>query len=301
MGDLSQLETDCGLNLDPNLPVTKRLELVEQKLLGHSFAGAILPRLEKLKSLKGEPLTSTEPAALESNKFPPGDSLPLLNAFPPNFLRVEEPGSPYTAKADYFNEVKKASSGKSIHFKAMPIPIYVQPYADQEFINCVLKACESWEAKTSGVVRFAQVGEPSQSRIRVIWKHLGAKADASGCLLGAHTILNYKDRGNGSLGLMSVGAIPVPVYIPRFGPKYQVPPQAMEVNLDLIMQKDIAIRYRCLQNIITHELGHALGLLGHSPSDADIMFSVTDEHSRLSKRDINTLKRLYESKTDIPL
>lgn len=297
MSDLERLESSCGLENRQSLAVTKRLELLEERLLGYSFTGAIVPRLERLKDSRKQALFLRTP---EARMFP-GDSLPLLNAFPPNFLRVEEPGSPYLAKIDYFDEVKKASNGKSIHFRIMPVPIYVQSYSDREFINCVLKACESWETKTSGAVRFAQVGDPSQSRIRVIWKHLGAKADSDGCLLGAHTVLNYKDRGNGSLGLMSVGAIPLPVYIPRFGPKYQVPPQIMEVNLDLILQKNASIRYRCLQNIITHELGHALGLLGHSPSKADMMYSVTDEHSRLSQRDINTLKRLYENKIDIPL
>jgi predicted Zn-dependent protease len=100
---------------------------------------------------------------------------------------------------------------------------------------------------------------------------------------------------------MSVGAVPLPVYIPRMGPKYTVPPQVMEVNLDLIMNKEQSVKYACLQNIVTHELGHALGMLGHSPNQADVMYPVTDEHSRLSQRDINTVIKLYNSKCDIPL
>jgi len=31
------------------------------------------------------------------------------------------------------------------------------------------------------------------------------------------------------------------------------------------------------------------------------MYTVTDEHSRLSDRDINTLIRLYKQKPDVPL
>ncbi len=229
------------------------------------------------------------------------DALPLLNAFPPNLVRMETDNAALIARPDYYQEVYKASKGKSIRFKSMPIPVYIQPYPDKGFVNCVVRAFESWEQRTNGAVKFSQIDNPNQARIQVIWKHLGGNKDSSGCLLGAHTILKYTNRGNGSLSLMSVGAVPVPIYIPRLGPKYTVPPQVMEVNLDLIGTKEPSSRYPCLQNIVTHELGHALGLLGHSPNQADIMFPVTDEHSRLSQRDVNTVIKLYDQKCDIPL
>jgi Predicted Zn-dependent protease len=100
---------------------------------------------------------------------------------------------------------------------------------------------------------------------------------------------------------MSVSAIPVPIYIPRLGAKYTVPPQEIEVNLDLIYSKVPEARFLLTKNIIAHELGHALGLLGHSPDKGDLMYSITDEHSRLSQRDLNTLQKLYQKKVDVPL
>ncbi len=80
-----------------------------------------------------------------------------------------------------------------------------------------------------------------------------------------------------------------------------MPPQVIEVNLDLIYSKMPEQRYLLCKNILAHELGHALGLLGHSPEKGDLMFSVTDEYSRLSQRDLNTLQKLYERKVDVPL
>lgn len=163
------------------------------------------------------------------------------------------------------------------------------------------KGFEAWEARTQGSIRFAQVDNKKQARIQVIWKQLGMSKDKNNCALGAHTVTKWKKRGKGKVAVMSVGAIPIPLYIPRFGPKYKVPPQIIEVNMDLIDSKRQDVKFLVLQNIVTHELGHALGILGHSDSRLDMMYPVTDEHSRISARDLNTLSRLYQLKVDIPL
>jgi tetratricopeptide (TPR) repeat protein len=49
-----------------------------------------------------------------------------------------------------------------------------------------------------------------------------------------------------------------------------------------------------------HELGHSLGILGHSPDSTDVMYPTTTEteSARLSNRDANTICALYSSKGD---
>lgn len=51
-------------------------------------------------------------------------------------------------------------------------------------------------------------------------------------------------------------------------------------------------------NNITHELGHALGIWGHSPHQEDIMYyAQTRNIPTISPRDLNTLIRVYQQPT----
>jgi hypothetical protein len=230
-----------------------------------------------------------------------GDSVPLLNAIPPNFLRMEPPSAQFTQPADYLNDCMRDSHGKVFHFKAMPVPVYINSFPDKHFVASVVRGFQAWEDSSNGMVRFVQVDDAAQARIQVIWKHLGREQDATGCVLGAHTITKYQAHSKGSVALIGVSGVPVPVYVPHLGRKYTVPPQVIEVNLDLLMSKNPSVRYRLLQSVVTHELGHALGMMGHSTNVADMMYPITDEHSRLSQRDLNTLLKLYERKPDVAL
>ncbi len=279
---------------DDTFPATADSRTMPQ---GGNFQPANLP--QGSQPLVSTPLPVPGAGLIKKNYSP--DALPLLNGFPPNLVRMDPDNTALIARPDYYDEVHKASKGKNIRYKNLPVPVYIQPFPDKAFVNCVLRAFESWEMRTNGVIKFVQTDNPNQARIQVVWKHLGGNRDGSGCLLGAHTILKYTNNGNGNLSIMNVGAVPVPIYIPRLGPKYTVPPQVMEVNLDLINVKEQSVKYPCLQNIVTHELGHALGMLGHSPNQTDIMYPVTDEHSRLSQRDINTVIKLYNQKCEMPL
>lgn len=57
---------------------------------------------------------------------------------------------------------------------------------------------------------------------------------------------------------------------------------------------------RVIKAAARHELGHALGIWGHSPNPNDALyFSATSDPPSISIRDINTLKKIYQQSTKL--
>jgi hypothetical protein len=226
--------------------------------------------------------------------------LPLTNVLPPQFVRIAPYGSP-PITTDYCDSVLAATKNRVLRFKNMPVKVYITPFPEPGFTEACIKGFDEWENRTNGLVAFLRVDDPEQARVRVVWKRLGDNGNSRDCMLGAQTITRWQAKHPTPMGVIPVSGIPVPIFIPRIGAQYSVEPQIIEVNLDLVYSRDKDIRLLVLKNVVTHELGHALGLLGHSPIRADLMYPETDETSRLSQRDINTINKLYQMKVDIPL
>ncbi|HEY9784083.1 MAG TPA: matrixin family metalloprotease [Candidatus Obscuribacterales bacterium] len=224
--------------------------------------------------------------------------IPLASEKPPRFVRIEAAGSEARSD-DYLLDVFKATKNRVFRFKSMPIPVYITPYPDLGFTEACLRGFDEWETRSQGLVSFVQVDEPSKARVQVVWKHMGIDPNNVDCALGGHTITKWTMRPGASV--LPVSTLGLPLILPKLGPKYSVPPQVIEVNLDLVNAREDDVRLIVLQNIVTHELGHAMGILGHSPLRTDMMYKETDECSRLSQRDMNTLFRLYQMKVTVPL
>ncbi len=225
-------------------------------------------------------------------------NLPLQNAYPAAFVRMESP-SKNNSSPDYFDIVKASSQSHILHFIDFPITVNIGTYNDSNYLNACKDAFKTWEIDSHGIVNFKFVTDPQNARIKIIWNHLGLISNNGNCALGAHTITRYNLTDTGCQSFYINNNIPGATT--QNQRKYSVPPQIIEVNLDLIASKPENIRLLVLKNILTHEIGHALGLLGHSTSLSDMMYSITDEYSHISKRDIQTLELLYNTPCDIAL
>lgn len=329
---LQRVESTLGMS-QGSQSIIERLQAVEQRMYGSATqpGRSLLDRLNRVKAdlaqkdisqkdswqkdswRQAPPAVPASPPVNQAGSQQKERIVALLkqanltrnvitpNTFPPHYFRIEPASLADSQKTgDYFDQVMEASKNRVFKFERMPVPIYITGTRDPGYSAAVLAACGDWERRTGGAVKFVPVGQTQAARIRVTWSHLGNKP-TSESNLGAHTMTKWVKKPSGRVSVLSVGAIPLPLYIPSGGPKYTVPPQVVEVNLDLVDSKDAEIRYLTLRNIISHELGHALGMLGHSPVKGDLMFPVTDEHSRISERDLATFRKLYEKKATVPL
>jgi predicted Zn-dependent protease len=133
-----------------------------------------------------------------------------------------------------------------------------------EFEESLRQAFDDWNESTGGKIGFEFVTDPSAAQMTVEWTsdlHSPAlKAEAG----NAQTMYTEDGIQSAQIHLLTVDPF-----------------------------KDGPIGKNHLYNICLHEIGHALGLQGHSPYPEDIMYSSLYTQQGLSNRDINTLFALY--------
>jgi tetratricopeptide (TPR) repeat protein len=171
---------------------------------------------------------------------------------------------------DYLNE---ASGDRKVHFDKKVLSVYFEPTSDvvgfhENYQSLLTEAFDQW-TQASKVLSWKTVSDKGSADIvckwvdRLLEKNGTQKVEAG----EAHTE-SFANVIRTSIILLST--------LPKAG---------TEVS-------DTSIKYLCL-----HEVGHSLGLTGHSPHKEDIMFfsNRDNEAPALSIRDKNTIEKLYAS------
>jgi predicted Zn-dependent protease len=144
------------------------------------------------------------------------------------------------------------------------------------------QALAAWLQALPQPLQVQPVDDPAQAKLHVTWQPLLAKP-----------LLRQGDKAQGqvSQALLTAGLTE-----PRFKNGHLT---RVKVSLATTDRNQQPLNDTALYNVALHELGHALGLLGHSPHPLDVMVAERDEaptgavRLSLSPADVATLQALY--------
>lgn len=178
---------------------------------------------------------------------------------------------------DYYTLTTQESNGERLVWQdwQMPIPVYIVLYdtGQTPFIPEVYRDFDAWSQSTNGRLRFKEVGKPEQARIMLSLKQ-GPLMDA-----------------NSSIGHASFNSEIMNQEDPMNNLKVNIIVNTGELDSDITLDS----RKEQVRKLVLHELGHAIGIWGHSKDPNDIMYTHPIV-SQLSSRDINTVRKLYKIK-----
>jgi len=236
-------------------------------------------------------------------------SLPVPQAHPLPSTLVQWQDS--TGAGDYFSDIKLTPVGYLVWLR-FPVKVYVERPPDQaeaspsiqrfeNWVEAVLQAVQEWSVYLPVEV----IAQPEGADISILRSRPPLQASLNretGQLnlpraRSAETTYEFYVRaamdtnpeadtgelqGTASRQITQLNAtVSEPVLSQRF---------TIQLSPDQTVEYTLATA--------RHELGHALGIWGHSPSETDTMyFSQVRNPPEISVRDINTLKRVYEQPT----
>lgn len=224
--------------------------------------------------------SSAQSAALQ--QLPPAQIHPL----PPSLAQWHDPQQ----SGDYFDQVQTVVVNYLV-WSTFPVTVYVEPPTRMEqtypFLSnraaiwgtAIKKAVQEW----SLYLPLKIVEQAKDADIQITRSSLSLRFDR-----------NTQDRKLPILRARSAET--------RFELYAKKPiaasnqPSILSHRVAIYIRPDQASEY--LQAAARHEIGHALGIWGHSPQQTDALyFSQVRNPAKISARDLNTLMRVYQQPT----
>lgn len=148
------------------------------------------------------------------------------------------------------------------------IPVTIEPLriGHPATVNIVKSAFADWEKALGGRIRFVYTIDPTQSDVVVKWrlKSMGMEVGHQSIRWNNNTLTDA------------------------------------DIEISLSDNRGRVLSPMELKYVALHEIGHMLGIKGHSKNPNDIMFPTLQPRSAtLSARDIATMRALYQRKPDI--
>ncbi|MBV8885235.1 MAG: hypothetical protein JO235_14740, partial [Chroococcidiopsidaceae cyanobacterium CP_BM_RX_35] len=198
--------------------------------------------------------------------------IPQPHPLPPELAQWQD----NTNSGDYFAQVQPTAVGYLI-WSQFPVRVYIESAVQdsddqaQRWVRAVLSAVQEWSVYLPLVL----VEQPAVADIVILqWR----------------SPLRLSPRGE--LQRVRTAETSYELYTS----KMKDTPAVLSHRCTIKLSPRQIVPY--LQASARHELGHALGIWGHSQVATDVMyFSQVRNPPPISTRDINTLKRIYEQPT----
>ena len=244
-----------------------KLENVETTIVGH------LPTLRQVANPEGERVTRNRENSLinisQTPSLPPQNTHPL----PSSLSKWQDDKN----NGDYFSQIKPSKYGYLV-WSQFPVKVYLEApnitnsNQSQQWINVVSQTVEEW----NNYLPLKIVENPEIADITIVRKSPPLQITPGSKFPRARSALtsyNIYTKNNTLYHRFTI--LLSPMLSPTQGGKY-------------------------LLAASRHELGHALGIWGHSKDKGDALyFSQVRNPPLVSPRDVNTLKKIYQQPTSL--
>ncbi|MGQ9869931.1 matrixin family metalloprotease [Leptodesmis sp.] len=260
----------------------------------------LLITITTLLPLTLSPSHSLPPSPSPSPTLPSSFPSPQPHPLPAGLLTWQDSNQ----AGDYFDQVQPSLVGYLI-WTQFPIRVYVQPPTDadnaspftakraQTWVKAVQAAIQDW----TPYLPLQLIEQATEANI-TIWRSTPPlRVDYGGDRSSPETA-NSRSRGKPALPTLRArsAATQFELYIRKTDTGSAESKSLLAHRMTIYIRPDQSFAY--LQAAARHELGHALGIWGHSPNPTDTMYySQVRNPARISVRDVNTLKRIYEQPT----
>ncbi|MGF1591313.1 MAG: peptidase [Pleurocapsa sp.] len=203
---------------------------------------------------------------------------PRVHPLPQFLANWQDPAN----SGDYFREIEATPVGYLI-WSQFPVKVYVDKSASTEN-TAVEKRFREWTAAVDKAIAqwqvyfpLQEVAEPEKADI-VVWRSQPKR----------------EIKLNPDTGLYDIPR----AITAQTNYEFYLTKKPAVINLRMTVQLGDNFTGVTLLATIRHELGHALGIWGHSPKASDALyFSQVSDPPPISARDINTLKKIYQQPT----
>ncbi len=179
---------------------------------------------------------------------------------------------------NYLDAVLSAGKLERWNPRSFPLKVYIQAGANVPpvYVQEVKNAFSTWENSTNGFVKFVYTNSPAGADFKCIFSAdlKNRNCDDKGAGTAAYQYFEYDQDGN------------IKYSIVEFSP-YTCTGQQWPQGI--------------FYTTALHEIGHGLGLRGHSTNEGDLMYPVGKNNSRatISKSDMTTLRAIYSIIPDV--